>query len=383
MKKLIKNVTQLDMRNATEEAIEGLTIKNASSVLVSPSTKHLLSKVNFKNITHVAEVPEDVNVSLINGVYTMDGSENAESTYLICNGILTFKPSMTAEIFNRSFCGGVINGMAYVPDSLTSAFALFDVNGMMHTYPANSQVYQQTLVINSGFLQGLSEKTSITALKGITIEADNLDTIETLTVFGKTIVPERLKDAFYKVAKRYDEVIVVPEGYTLYDERLEIRPTNQLSFRGKSIYTTENVYLFEGIEQLDFKLITEGTVIAPDKIVMSLADRIEARGMFYTYQGDINVVTGVQTYTNVPGNYLIMPHAELIIQEDADLAAIDHIYLQGGIAVSEESQIMALNAKLVLNEGAIFHNQDENFEDKDEDLDEYDIVLGNASSYTL
>ena len=383
MKRLIKNVTQLDMRNATEESVEGLTIKNASSILVSPSTKHLLAKVNFKNISHVAEVPEDKNVSLLNGVSTMDGSDDAENTFLISNGVVIIKPSMTVEMFTRNFSGGIVNGVIYIPDSLTGAFAAFDVNGVVHTYPADSHVYEQPLVINEGFLQGLPEGASVTALKGVTIESVNLDTIETLTVFGKTIVPERLKDTFYKVAKRYDKVIVIPESYTLYDEQLEIRPANQFSFRGKSIYTTENVYLFEGIEQLDFKLITEGTVIAPDKVAMSLADRIEARGMFYTYQGDINVVTDTLTYTGVPGNYLIMPHAELIIPEDADLAAIEHIYLQGDIAVAEESQIMTLNKKVVLNDGDIFNGKDEDFEDNGEDLSEYDVVLGNASSYKL
>jgi len=326
-------------------------------------------------------VPDDANVLTMNGSYVVDGINQTENNFLLINGSLIVKPGITLEAFNRSFCGGAVNGVIYFPENLSAAAASFKVNGSIHIYPADSLTYDQHLVINNSFLQSLPEDASITAFKGVTIEDSNLDVLKSLTVFGDTVLPESMKNAFYKVAKSYGNIIEIPEGYTLYDEQLEIRPANQFSFRGKSIYTTKSVYLFEGIEQLDFKLITEGTVIAPDTIAMALSDRIEARGMFYTYQGGINVVTGVQTYTNIPGNYLVMPHAELIIPEDADLTAIEYIYLQGDIVVDKEEQIATLNEKLVLNKGWISCKSEE--EEDDEDLDEYDVVLGNAAAYKL
>ena len=385
MKKLIKNVALLDMITTTEEAVEGLTIGNVATVLVSNKTRSLLSKATIKNLASVIEVPEGAQISTFNGMYTFEGdSDQVESTYAIINGIFTVKPGVSVETFNKAFCGGVVNGMVYIPDNLPAVFSSFTVNGVINSYPADSILYDQHIVINKGFLQSLSDGAKISALKGVTIEDGNLEVLSELTVYGDTILPEKMKDAFYKVAKRYGKVIEIPDGFTYYDKALEIKPANQFSYRGKSIYTKDNVYLFEGIAQLDFRLKTTGTLIAPEDVAMALADRVEAEE-FYTYNGKLIRINGVVTYNNEPGNYLIMPHAELIIPEDADLSAIENIFLQGDIAVDQDSQVQILNDKVLLNQGVIFCKKDEDHDEEDEDEtdNEYDIIIGNAATYKL
>ena len=385
MKKLIKNVVELDLTTATEESVGDLTVNNAVAVYITPSTRHLLSKIKIKNIVETVEVPENVKIAKFSGKYILDGNTTqAERSYLFMSGRLIIKPNVTPETLKQIYCGGSISGATFVPEGLSAALAGFVINGALNTYPADSMIFDKHLVINNDFAKKLTEGTKISAFAGLTVEADNLDNIESLTVFGETILHERAKDSFYKAAVRYDDVIVIPEGYTLYDESVEIMPSNRFSFMGKSIFTKENAYLHDGISQIDFKLKTEGITIASEDTAMALADKIDSK-YIYTYNGNLITIEGVRTFAGEPGNYLIKPDAELIIPKNADLTAINDIFLLGDIATEDDEQIMQLSAKLVLNKGEIFcgtSNEDE--EDESDDNDSlYDVVVKNAVHYKL
>jgi len=416
MKKLIKNVVMLDMTAATLESVEGLTVNNAVRVFVTASTRPLLGHIQFGNLVSIIEIPDGASASSINGSVTIDGnyesSLEGKQTYFMINGSLLIKNDVTPETLSRIFsAGGDINGSITLPDTLTALCPMLNikVNGSINAYPSDSLLYTGDITVNNGFLSGLPENAKITAAKpGNVFIAPDTDPklfsrhISELYVFGDTIVPSALCDVFYKAARLYEKVTVIPEGFVYSDKPLTINRAGIYTLKGKSLYTPHNIVFKDGftenqINQLDFRLETEKAAIVPDCIVDAVFDRIKADG-FYTYQGKLVTVNDEMNVNKLNHgetavcSYLINQDALLSIPEDMTAEEIEQtigeIFLYGDIAL-REAHVSAIKEKIVIEEGNLIiddTSEDEAESDRNDDDDAasgYDIVIGNAVEFKL
>lgn len=408
MKKLIKNAVMLDMTNATPESVEGLTVKNAVNVFVTPSTRPLLGKVNIGNIVNVTEVADGAVFSMMNGNSVFDGnistSAGDKKVYTYINGNGFVNNDVTAETFACIFsAGGKVNGNITLPNTLAAMMPVLkvEVNGNATVYPADTLLYRQSITINDGFLSGLDEGSKITVFGTVYVSPDtNTELfnkhISELTIFGDAIIYQKQKEAFYRAARKYSGVSVVPDNYEYLDMPLFIGSANIYTLKGKSIYTRGDVCFKNEIDKniinnIDFKIETEGMVIVPEAIADNIFDRIKTNS-FNTYKGKLIIVNDEITLRKPKSmqSYIVKPDAGLTIPEDITADDIQeyigNIFLYGTIYL-REAQMESVMEKIVINEGGIEIIDDTPQEETDTEShnneEEYDIVIGNAVHYIL
>jgi len=404
MKKLIKNVVLLDMTAATEESVKGLEIRNAVTVLVTPVTRPLLDQITIGNIVNVVEIPDDVTFLTHNGDMIIDGdfeTSHHKKIFWIINGVLLIREGVTSQTLESLFSyGGEINGKVYLPKTLAPALstATVNINGAIYPYPTGSILYKEDIHINNSFLQGLPENSETVFFEEISISPDTSPEIfqkhiKRLTVFGDTILPYELRDAFYKVAQQYNKIIEIPKGYTFLNEPISISQASLLTFKGKSIYTCKDIHFKSGIDgellrQLDFRLSTEGSLILPENIAMIVFDKVQANHI-YTYRGNLVTVQDELSFakSGEPVSYLIKSTGILSIPDTTTLSdireSINEIFLYGSITLQKE-QIPAISDKIAIYDGQLFSLQmDDDKEKQDDDTRQYDTVIGNAVNYKL
>ena len=409
MKKLIKNVVTLDMTSATPESVEGLTIANAVNIFVTTSTRPLLGKINFGNIVNVTEIADGATFSLINGNSIFDGNINAslgeKKVYTYINGSGFVNNNITADTFACLFsAGGKVNGNITLPNTLASMLPILNVNvnGSTTVYPADTLLYKQDITINDGFMSGLDENSKITVFGTVYVSHDtNTELfnkyISELTIFGNAVIYQKQKEAFYRAARKYSEVSVVPDDYNYLDTPLLVGSANIYTLKGKSLYTRNNVYFKDEIDKnlinnIDFRLITEGAVIVSETIAEIIFDRIKTNS-FNTYKGKLVIVGDAMLLIKPKSiqSYIIRKDAELTIPEDISSDDIQeyigNIFLYGTIYL-RESQMEAIMEKIVINEGGIeiiddTPQEEEINTDQNNETEEYDIIIGNAVNYVL
>jgi len=434
MKKLIKNVVSLDMTKATPESVKGVTIGNAVRVIVTPTTRPLLGLIKFGNLVTQVEIPDGAVLSNVNGNVMVNGNEDTTSdkgTFLVVNGKIVVKNDVSQETLCNFFsCGADINGSIFMPDTLVALFPRLNIkiNGAVEVYKADSLLFTHNIQINNGFLSGLPTNSKVTIIadgglfnignpQEVVIATDtDLEIFERhiseLTIFGDVIVPQHLAEAFYKVANKYGNVTVIPEGYTLHDQPLIITSSNLIGLKGKSLYTRQNIIFKENaglnkgsskgldksfneqrIRQLDFHLETQGCIIMPESIADVLLDNTKATN-FYTYSGQLVIVNEEmrvsQSDTSEMASYLVNEGAQLSLSEEISeediQQGIGEIFLYGNITLREK-QSKGINFKLVIDEGNIetlfTEPAEENNEKDNSNEADYDVVINNAVEYSL
>ena len=401
MKTFINNVVLLDMITATPESVEGLKINNAVMVIVTPTTKPLLSKISINNIVNIAEIPDGTTLSIQNGNLLIDGDfeiGDEKNIFWVRNGNILIKEGVTAAALEHIFShGGIINGNIYLPKALSAVVPALglSINGNIHPYLVGSLLYSENLQINDAFLQGLPENSEITAFENVSISSDTSPEIfgkhiKGLTIFGNTVLPQKLQGAFYKIARQYNEIIEIPEGYTFYNKSQSVSPASLLTFKGKSIYTHKNIYFKDGINtdllrQLDFRFITKGTVILPADIATAVLDKVQANHI-YTYQGKLVTVQNDLLFTksDKPVSYLITHEGSLTIPDTTNPSdiqeSIHEIFLYGSISLQKEL-MQAISDKIVVYDGALFSPEED--EEESDDAGQYDTVINNAVNFKL
>ncbi|MCL2771773.1 MAG: hypothetical protein FWD71_00360 [Oscillospiraceae bacterium] len=408
MKKLIKNVVILDMTSTTPEAVEGLTIQNAVNVFVTTSTRPLLGKVNFGNIVNITEIADGATFSFMNGNSIFDGNINAslgeKKVYTYINGSGFVNNNITADTFACLFsAGGKVNGNITLPNTLAAMLPLLNVNinGNTTVYPADTLLYGQNITINDGFINGLDESSKITVFGTVYVSHDtNTELfnkyISELTIFGNAIIYQKHRDIFYKAAHKYSEVSVIPDDYEYFDTPLLVGAANIYTIKGKSLYTRNDVHFKDEIDKnlinnIDFRLITEGAVIVPETIAESIFDRVKTNS-FNTYKGKL-VIVGDEMPLRKPKSmqsYIIKNDAALTVPGDISSDDIQeyigNIFLYGTIYL-RDFQMEAIMEKIVINEGGIEIIDDtppqEETDTQNNETEEYDIIIGNAVNYIL
>ena len=424
MKKLIKNVVELDMTKATPESVKGVTINNVVSVIVTTATKPLLGQMDIGNMVEMIEIPEGAEKVAINGNVVIDSNEMAcsgKETFLMINGNLVVRNGVSTETLQKYISRGAnVNGSVILPSTMASLLTQLNVsvNGNIMPYPADSLLFtdiEQFSIgspigqINNNFLEALPVNANITIVPECAPNGELLITHDTcaavfekhigkLTVFGNVIIPESLTGAFYKAASQYGKVTVMPDGYVFQNNHLHINAANILGFKDKSIYTRSSIIFKDGldsqrIQQMDFKLQTESFVILPEYLADVLLEKIKS-DTIYTYKGQLVSVTSEinlsKTDLQETTSFFVRGDGEITFNEDIsaeDIQNISEIFLYGNISLWQ-AQAKVINNKLAVNKGnveVLTHEAKDDSPVANDNSDDakYDVVIGNAVEYAL
>lgn len=240
-KKMIINCSTCDARKVTEEtlaACETIMI-NASTILVSPTTKELLNRYGVAmNCASVLEVDADVDISTINGSAEIKSTDAVTGKrYLNVNGSLTIGPN-TQQVLEQ-YVGIHVNGSVSCPESVSAALSKMKINGSTTCYPDNAIILKRSAVVDRLF--ALRAKNSLYwAAKRMIMVDPQLDAA-VLEKKGATFSTKEVILAESKVEEMIGlidekaEIIIVPDGTAVILDDVELDELT-LKKRGTKLY---------------------------------------------------------------------------------------------------------------------------------------------------
>ena len=272
MKKLNVDAVVLDLRHLTEETLAAYDQCEMDAVfaLMNPRAQALLNQYGVK-LDVVQSIPceEDVEATTINGKATLDGTSIPEKKRaMVVNGKLSVKPEGVKAL--AQYCGIVINGKLYCPESLASVVtAKCTVNGKLCLYPDDAVILNSTTRLDKMFL--LRAQPKLYWAEQLFLAVDPKLDAEALAAKGarfaskKAILTEGNAETLAPLFTEETELVILPEGTAVLDDDLELRASTLRRY-GDRLYVMGDVIVPEEgrevLEQLAY-LHADGDILLP------------------------------------------------------------------------------------------------------------------------
>ncbi len=272
MKKLNANAVVLDLRNLSEEnlkAYENCSL-NAVFALVNPRVQALLAQYGVKlNVVQSIHCEDDVEATTLNGKATLDGTSIPEKKrVMVVNGKLYVKPEGVKAL--EQYCGIVINGKLYCPESLASVVtAKCTVNGKLCVYPDDAVILNSTAKLDKTFL--LRAQPKLYWAERMFVAVDPKLDAEALAAKGarfaapKAILTESNAETLAPLFTEETELVILPDGTAVLDDDLELSASTLRRY-GDRLYVMGDVTVPEDggevLEKLAY-LHADGDVLLP------------------------------------------------------------------------------------------------------------------------
>ena len=275
MKKLNVDAVVLDLRHLTEETLAAYDQCEMDAVfaLMNPRAQALLNQYGVKlDVVQSIHCEEDVEATTINGKATLDGTSIPEKKrVMVVNGKLSVKPEGVKAL--EQYCGIVINGKLYCPESLASVVtAKCTVNGKLCLYPDDAVILNSTTKLDKMFL--LRAQPKLYWAEQMFIAVDPKLDAEALAAKGarfaskKAILTENNAETLAPLFTEETELVILPEGTAVLDDDLELRAATLRRY-GERLYVMGDVIVPEEgrevLEQLAY-LHADGDVLLPEAL---------------------------------------------------------------------------------------------------------------------
>ena len=282
MKSKVINAATCDTREVTEESLAGfehITI-NAAILIVGERSKELLNKYPVTlNVANMLEVPDGQNISVkcINGKGEIGPDADGTGIFLMVNGKLLVADGSAEAV--KSYYRIMVNGKVLMPKSMEGQFANFQVNGKTEYYPDGASILKadteidnlfiqraaNTLYYSSGNLFFLDTKLDTEALiqKGLTFEAK------------KIVMAESLVDKLISLFDEEAEIVRVPDGASLIDDDLELKPKTIKKY-GTKLLVTGDVSILDAEALSSLKYLFSDGIVCISKDLEEAFDEIES-----------------------------------------------------------------------------------------------------------
>lgn len=395
MKTILKNIAVLDARNATaERCAEIERMENVALILTSEASKPHLARIAQKNIASVVVIPNGANLTQINGRYTLTG--DTERVFLMVNGEMDVDPSLSPEAISRAIMGGVVNGRVLCTASQAAALhaANLMVNGVISAYYDGCALRRGKEPYTES--EARAQEKPPYFMKRVFFEPGAAKTLldKGLRAFGGKGVLGRANDAdaLRAVWDGQGEIILIPEGYAVQHEDLDIRATNAFRLRG-SVYLMGDLMLREDVPPSAIERLTglfvRGTLTLPVSLCDAVMERLQNGPEIIAYEG-APVVNEEKLRLRAEG-LSAMPEAITIFNDgmlsiDGDVepdmlrARVRAIYNDGRLSLSP-AQRGALTGR-IFGDGTVTDGA-EDAEKKSEAPDPNLLVIENAAQYVL
>lgn len=394
MKTRLKDIALLDMRKTTEETIANIDkIQDVAVLLVSPDTRAFTSRVQLEDVACVQEVPNDVDLLVQNGRYTLSaGALLQKPSFLLINGQMFIEKDVTAEQITQNIKGGIINGQLIARKVHANAMlaAGVNINGVNVTFPDDA-IYRESnaplTVTEAEALKAplyLAGKTQIEKGVSAILQQKNL----MLYGMSAVMVDESDIGSFYAIWKGTGKVHSVPNDFTVMRGNQDIDRGKALMLRGKR-FVLGNVCLRESVQPGDLKalegLCITGTLTIPMHLLDTVLPLLHNEPELVPYEGTLITIDGSRTISAdldlLPEKIAIFCNGSIKIDADASAEALKQrvtlLHVDGIIHMTKEQQA-ALLPVMVIN-GEVLLNVDADEEAKDPDVN----IIEDIASYIL
>lgn len=246
---IYKNIGVLDLRKASEAVLSGVTqIESVGMIICLESQSSLIAKIRQNAIGSIIAVPENVQLIMHNGEYTVDTafleSQNAQVMFVI-NGLVKVEALISQELADKIHKIFVNGRIVASEESFKYIGSKIQINGE-NVLLKNDEIYVEgTFELDEMSLMGLDNQ-SMLVVNGLKCvhtlpEEDFHEKIKSIRILNdlvadretmKKIAP-KIKD-FIKLKK-----IIVPEGYAFFDqlkltdEKIDFLKEENLFVKGK------------------------------------------------------------------------------------------------------------------------------------------------------
>jgi len=398
-KRKINNIGVLDIRSATERSVEEIgRIGNVGTVISSPETSHLISKISIGNMGSSVVLTKDYEMFTGKLEITSEYlGKLSKPLFLYITGKLFINENVRAEDIEKGIGGLIITGKILCPEKLAPAVQSKIVNqtGKFLSYPGDSSFINGTCVLNDAFLHSLkpASKLFVTGNFKATGNIDKAlieEKIGNVEVSGKMIVDEQYLEIINRKTKGASKCVIIPQGYLHIEDDLVIDSVSIKKFSNARLYTETMITFKDDVrpEMLQARIDsikTTATIVCREELREPLVNICEGfspavlyySGRHITVEDEYELDSSELEFAQ--GRVTIMVMGELIVGADVApelmIEKIEFIDNFGEITANSR-QIGAIKNKLRTNKGEII-----NSEKAESSCD--DVALSNAGYLKL
>lgn len=398
-KRKIDNIGVLDIRSATEQTIgEIAKIGNVGTVISSPETSHLLSKISIGNLGSSVVLTKDYE--MFTGKLELTSEylgKLSKPLYLYVTGKLFIRENVLIEDIEKGIGGLIITGKILCPEKLTPVVQSKIVNqtGKFVSYPGDACFISGPCVLTDSFLRSLKPASNL-FIDGKLKAIGNIDKrlieekIEKIEVAGKAIIDEQYSEIMNQKIKTSAKIEVVPQGCVFLEDELTIDSISIKKFSNARLHTDSMITFKDDVrpEMLQSRIIsikTTGLIVCGEDLREPIVNICEGFSTTVLYHSGKHITVEDEYELDASelefseGKITIMVMGELAIGADVApellLSKIEFIDNFGEIT-ADPRQIGAIKNKLRTNKGEIINNK------KVENADD-DVSLSNAGYLKL
>jgi len=377
--KVIGNVATLDLRTASEAAVANIKrVGNVATVLVSPETAGLVTKLNIGNVACVVEAPLDLKVhegEVIVSWETFKGLKEPLNMMVI--GRLIIHPDVPQAEAEAGFGELYVIGQVLCPDNLSGVVhaKLAHLTGKVQVYASGAQIVTGRLELDNGYLMGLDDGSDVCVVGKLTasqVLSNELlaAKLKSIQVFGKVTCREENEATLLPLLDSSSgsyRVTVIPTGFELVKRSLVLDAGMLAHLPGSKLYCLDDLRIAQDVDSASLEnnlesLVVNGSLICPAglrNVVAGKINLLETQAIFY--EGELWLVEDELTLKAPRFNYLdgkatLIVYGELTVARDVDpklLADRLHKVHNYGEIRCTIDQMAAIEARLGVTKGVL------------------------------
>ncbi len=398
-KRKIDNIGVLDIRSATEQTIGEIgKIGNVGTVISSPETSHLLSKISIGNMGSSVVITKDYEMFTGKLELTPEYlGKLSKPLYLYVTGKLFIRENVLIEDIEKGLGGLIITGKVLCPEKLAPVVQSKIVNqtGKFVSYPNDACFISGPCVLTDAFLRALKPASNLFIdgkLKAVgNIEKQLIeDKIDKIEVAGKVIIDEQYAEIMNKKIKGAAKIEVIPQDCIYLEDELIIDSISIKKFSNARLHTDLMITFKDDVrsEMLHSRIIsikTTGVIVCNEELREPIVNMCEGLSTTVLYHSGKHIMVEDEYELDASelefseGKVTIMVMGELTVAADLApellLSKVEFIDNFGEIS-ADPRQIGAIKNKLRTNKGEIINN-------KKVETGDDDVFLSNAGYLKL
>jgi hypothetical protein len=408
-KQVIHNVVNLDIRTATEAAIDHIKrIDNVVNLFYSPETAALIGRLNVGNMVHPMQVPADAKLHRGQLVLTRETFKGQTAPLrMAVMGQLIVEPDLSPEDIERGIDYLGVLGHVLCPEHLAAAIEakLEVLHGPMHVYPRDCKPVVGSLTLDERFLRSLDDGSAL-MVTGKLNAKDVLPNELLETKVSKIVVADgvvcRAENAEVLLARLErksgaHKVTVIPAGYEMMERALVLTPALLEALPARKLYCTEVVRVQEDVtpgaldESLEALVVKEMLIcpVALQGVMAKKLDILQTEAIFY--EGKLWLIDGKVTLSTAHLDYLgdrttLIVTGKLKIEPDiTPKTLVDRLIVVHNLGRIEGSaeQVAALEFCLGINEGGLKAVSTEDAPEPEQPTADTEYVIDNIVNMKL
>lgn len=263
---IIKNISFLDARKATEESLKHIIkIENVALLICTEETAKLLDPIHKSNVASFVKIPNDLELEFIN----MNGNGKIDDTllegiqekaYVLINGQCLVK-EINPELFKEKIYALDVNGELYCPRTLKGLILTKgSINGPILDYKEGFKPLGHTLYLTeNNILRYSHEKLCVNKLIAIEPIVEDFEAyINKIQIQEQVYITKSNLKRMRHMLDEFDEVDVC------------IVPEHSIYLEGKVCLNPENITDYD-----DATLVVDGMVHMEDLTEDALKEHIQ------------------------------------------------------------------------------------------------------------